>query len=209
MQIHFGNEKLCVFSRSSILHLGKSGLPSKAMTNDDADRLFLCLRVLSDTTPEVVTVFNENCREALSIMLAANALQESTIQKVSVIRVGIAAEKRTRGNWTGGFRAWGTARALLVSSRRPKLRKQSTELYAEFDRTATNSDAQVLSVADGIWANLIGRTLSYRPLVRIFRSSSRLLFSTAVSKLNFRFGRPSFLRVFFNTQMIALYIVKL
>ncbi|KAL0272803.1 UNVERIFIED_CONTAM: hypothetical protein PYX00_005639 [Menopon gallinae] len=80
---------------SSILHLGKSGLPSKAMTNDDADRLFLCLRVLSDTTPEVVTIFNENCREALTIMLAANALQESTMQKVNRKCLGIRKEKTT------------------------------------------------------------------------------------------------------------------
>lgn len=30
---------------SSILHLGRSGLPQKAISNDDADRLGLCLKV--------------------------------------------------------------------------------------------------------------------------------------------------------------------
>ncbi|KAK6637472.1 Coatomer subunit beta [Polyplax serrata] len=67
---------------SSILHLGKSGIPSKAITNDDADRLLLCLRVLSDTNPQIESIFNEKCRQALSIMLVANALQESSLQKL-------------------------------------------------------------------------------------------------------------------------------
>lgn len=30
---------------SSIVHLGKSGLPQKAMTDDDYDRMMLCLQV--------------------------------------------------------------------------------------------------------------------------------------------------------------------
>ena len=30
---------------ASVLHLGQSGLPSKAITNDDADRIALCLKV--------------------------------------------------------------------------------------------------------------------------------------------------------------------
>lgn len=51
------------------------------MTNDDADRLYLCLRVLSSPNADVINIFNERCREALSIMLVANALQESSMQK--------------------------------------------------------------------------------------------------------------------------------
>lgn len=30
---------------SSIVHLGKSGLPQKSMTEDDYDRMMLCLQV--------------------------------------------------------------------------------------------------------------------------------------------------------------------
>ncbi|XP_047003806.1 coatomer subunit beta [Schistocerca americana] len=66
---------------ASVLHLGKSGLPSKAMTNDDADRLFLCLKVLSDKSPVIVGIFNEHCRKALSNMLAAKAEEEASTQK--------------------------------------------------------------------------------------------------------------------------------
>lgn len=56
---------------SSILHLGKSGLPKKPITNDDTDRIYLCLKVLSDRTPEIVDVFKKACKEALANMLCA------------------------------------------------------------------------------------------------------------------------------------------
>lgn len=79
-QNRFTTEAMLVMS--SLLHLGKSGLCTKSMTNDDADRLFLCLRVLSDTSPVVVDVFNQKCREALTIMLASNAQQDASAQKV-------------------------------------------------------------------------------------------------------------------------------
>ena len=35
---------------ASVLHLGQSGLPSKAITNDDADRIALCLKVNTPNT---------------------------------------------------------------------------------------------------------------------------------------------------------------
>ncbi|XP_034242398.1 coatomer subunit beta [Thrips palmi] len=66
---------------TSVLHLGKSGLPTKPITNDDADRLFLCLHVLSDRSPEIITIFNQHCRNALSIMLSAKAEEEASIIK--------------------------------------------------------------------------------------------------------------------------------
>ncbi|KAF4529371.1 hypothetical protein B566_EDAN017639 [Ephemera danica] len=67
---------------ASVLHLGKSGLPIKAITNDDADRLWLCLRVLAaDRSPVVAGVFERNCRQALSVMLSAKAEEEASLQK--------------------------------------------------------------------------------------------------------------------------------
>nr|CAD7452509.1 unnamed protein product [Timema tahoe] len=82
-----------MFVMASILHLGKSGLPAKAMTNDDADRLYLCLRVLSDKSPVIVNIFNENCRKALSVMLSAKAEEEATTQKVATLQLSRAKEK--------------------------------------------------------------------------------------------------------------------
>uniref|UniRef100_A0A0K8TT21 Coatomer subunit beta n=1 Tax=Tabanus bromius TaxID=304241 RepID=A0A0K8TT21_TABBR len=66
---------------SSILHLGRSGFPTKAITNDDADRIFLCLKTLSERTPEVVQIFKHYCREALGKMLDAQHEEEVQTQK--------------------------------------------------------------------------------------------------------------------------------
>lgn len=66
---------------SGIMHLGKSGLPAKAITNDDRDHLLFCLRVLSERTPIVVKVFTEYCRNALNEMLIAEEAEEATFQK--------------------------------------------------------------------------------------------------------------------------------
>ena len=68
---------------SSILQLGRSGLPSKAMTHDDAERVSLCLRSLACPNPVAQKVFTEGCREALGRMLTAKADEDSQNQKVS------------------------------------------------------------------------------------------------------------------------------
>lgn len=68
---------------SSVLQLGRSGLPAKAMTHDDAERISLCLRSLACPTPIVQNVFTDGCRDALSRMLTAKAEEESQNQKVS------------------------------------------------------------------------------------------------------------------------------
>lgn len=67
---------------SSVLQLGRSGLPTKAMTHDDAERLSLCLRSLACPAPLVQKVFTEGCRDALGRMLTAKAEEDSQNQKV-------------------------------------------------------------------------------------------------------------------------------
>ncbi|CAG9854809.1 unnamed protein product [Phyllotreta striolata] len=66
---------------AGILHLGKSGLPVKPITNDDNDHILFCLRVLSDRTEPVVRVFSRLCRNALNDMLLAKETEEATDQK--------------------------------------------------------------------------------------------------------------------------------
>lgn len=66
---------------SSILHLGKSGFPSKPITNDDIDRIFICLRTLSERTEEAVEVFRHCCREALGKMLDAQQEEDQRALK--------------------------------------------------------------------------------------------------------------------------------
>lgn len=66
---------------SSILHLGKSGFPTKPITNDDMDRIFICLKTLSERTPEAVEIFKHYCRDALGKMLDAQHEEELQTQK--------------------------------------------------------------------------------------------------------------------------------
>ncbi|KAK0163323.1 hypothetical protein PV327_007018 [Microctonus hyperodae] len=95
---------------SSILQLGRSGLPSKAMTHDDAERVSICLRTLACTTPLVEKVFTEGCRDALGKMLTAKADEDSQTQKAkekpgSVVQVDDAIQflqLNRGGDMTGG-----------------------------------------------------------------------------------------------------------
>ncbi|UYV80449.1 COPB1 [Cordylochernes scorpioides] len=41
----------------------------QAMSEDDADRISLCLKVLSEQSPDIVKIFHEECRRALDAML--------------------------------------------------------------------------------------------------------------------------------------------
>ncbi|CAG0887605.1 unnamed protein product [Darwinula stevensoni] len=56
---------------ASIIHLGKSGLPQKAMTNDDMDRISLCLEVIAERPKFLRQIFLEESRKALAQMLVA------------------------------------------------------------------------------------------------------------------------------------------
>ncbi|XP_069139591.1 coatomer subunit beta-like [Argopecten irradians] len=68
---------------ASIIHFGKSGLPAKPITDDDFDRIATCLRVLAERSPIMEDIFNKDCRESLSLMLAAKMDEEKEMQKVS------------------------------------------------------------------------------------------------------------------------------
>lgn len=70
-----------MLTMSSIIHLGRSGFPAKPITNDDADRIFVCLKTLSDRTPEVTEVFENLCRNALAKMLDAHNEEEQQALK--------------------------------------------------------------------------------------------------------------------------------
>lgn len=71
---------------ATILHLGKSSLPKKPITDDDVDRISLCLKVLSECSPLMNDIFNKECRQSLSHMLSAKLEEEKLSQKVSYYR---------------------------------------------------------------------------------------------------------------------------
>nr|XP_033330803.1 coatomer subunit beta-like isoform X1 [Megalopta genalis] len=105
---HMQAESMLIMT--SVLQLGRSGLPAKAMTHDDAERLFLCLRSLACPTPLVQKVFTEGCRDALGRMLTAKAEEDSQTQKAkekpgSIVQVDDAIQflQLSRGSdLTGG-----------------------------------------------------------------------------------------------------------
>ncbi|XP_037026869.1 coatomer subunit beta [Bradysia coprophila] len=66
---------------SSIVHLGRSGFATKPITNDDADRIFVCLRTLSERSPEITEIFEKSCRDALAKMLEAHYEEDQQTQK--------------------------------------------------------------------------------------------------------------------------------
>uniref|UniRef100_A0A8C4QM38 Coatomer subunit beta n=1 Tax=Eptatretus burgeri TaxID=7764 RepID=A0A8C4QM38_EPTBU len=66
---------------SSVLHLGRSGLPKKAISEDDVDRISVCLKVLSELLPFLTDIFNTECRHSLSQMLTARQEEEKRSQK--------------------------------------------------------------------------------------------------------------------------------
>lgn len=69
----------------TVLHLGKSSLPKKPITDDDVDRISLCLKVLSECSPLMNDIFNKECRKSLSHMLAVRLEEEKLSQKVKAV----------------------------------------------------------------------------------------------------------------------------
>ncbi|KAG7482207.1 coatomer subunit beta [Solea senegalensis] len=65
----------------TVLHLGKSSLPKKPITDDDVERISLCLKVLSECSPLMNDIFNKECRKSLSHMLAIRLEEEKLSQK--------------------------------------------------------------------------------------------------------------------------------
>ncbi|XP_065072384.1 coatomer subunit beta-like [Rhopilema esculentum] len=58
---------------ASIIHLGKSGLPKKAISEDDLDRLATCVKALAERKQLLKEIFGKLCRSAVSVMLEENA----------------------------------------------------------------------------------------------------------------------------------------
>lgn len=54
---------------ASIVHFGKSGIPEKVITEDDVDRLAVCIKVLGERNAFLKDIFNVECRKAISNML--------------------------------------------------------------------------------------------------------------------------------------------
>jgi len=66
-QNKFTGEAMLIMA--SIIHFGKSGIPEKAITDDDLDRIAICVKVLAEKNEFVRVIFNVECRKAVTQML--------------------------------------------------------------------------------------------------------------------------------------------
>ncbi|KAK1127622.1 hypothetical protein K0M31_004151 [Melipona bicolor] len=129
---------------SSVMQLGRSGLPAKAITHDDAERLSLCLRSLACPTPLVQKVFTEGCRDALGRMLAAKAEEDSQNQKVEgktdlTGGAGDVFEQSLSAAVAGRPGAGGDAPAPSALSKVTQLTGFSDPVYARGSRSRTST----------------------------------------------------------------------
>jgi len=76
---------------SSIIHLGKSGLCKNPITEDDLDRLSTTLRLIVDQWPDAASIYLNECRSSLELMLAAKGdldrHEESKTKKPRIVQV--------------------------------------------------------------------------------------------------------------------------
>jgi coatomer subunit beta len=70
-----------IFIMASIMHYGKSGLPKKAINEDDSDTINVCLKVLCEKNPFVTDLFDTKSRIALTTMLEAKLFEEISDSK--------------------------------------------------------------------------------------------------------------------------------
>jgi coatomer subunit beta len=70
-----------MFIIASILHLGRTNLPTKPMNEDDHDRMLMCVRLLNERLPITFQIFGKECRTALSDMLTIKAQEQKDIEK--------------------------------------------------------------------------------------------------------------------------------
>jgi coatomer subunit beta len=70
-----------MFIIASILHLGRTNLPSKPMNEDDYDRMLMCVRLLNERLPITLQIFGEECRTALADMLTIKAQEQKEMEK--------------------------------------------------------------------------------------------------------------------------------
>lgn len=57
------------------------------ITDDDVDRIATCLKVLAEKTPLMGEIFNTDCRQSLSLMLAAKMEEEKELQRVNIASI--------------------------------------------------------------------------------------------------------------------------
>ncbi|XP_033629126.1 coatomer subunit beta-like [Asterias rubens] len=68
---------------ATVIHLGKSGLAKKNITDDDLDRIATCLRVLAERHSLMSEIFSKECRNSLQTLILTKQAEEKEQQKGS------------------------------------------------------------------------------------------------------------------------------
>lgn len=82
---------------ASIIHLGKSGLCKKTITEDDLDRLSTTLLIITNQWPGASDIFLNDCRDSLELMLIAKGdvdrHEDRKVKKSKIVQVKIKKAK--------------------------------------------------------------------------------------------------------------------
>ena len=78
-----------MFILASILHYGRSGMPKKAINEDDYEAINLCLRVLAEKHQSTSIIFSKESNNALTNMLQAKAAEEKESKQYSSKRANM------------------------------------------------------------------------------------------------------------------------
>jgi coatomer subunit beta len=69
-----------MFIIASILHLGRTSLPSQMINEDDYDRMIMCIRLLNERLPVTFRIFEQECRTALADMLVIKLQEQKDLE---------------------------------------------------------------------------------------------------------------------------------
>ena len=141
---------------ASVLHLGQSGLPAKAMTNDDADRISLCLKVLAESNgPETLkAIFNEECRDALNQMIEAQGSCETILASGKKKATGLSTQADSPIKFTQLSKANDLASAgdIFELGLSQALGTSKKESAADFSSSKLSKVTQLTGFSDPVYA---------------------------------------------------------
>ena len=143
----------CMLTLTTILHFGKSSLPKKNISDDDVDRIAVCLKALSEPSEMMSTIFGENCRSSLQLMLATIQQQEANevaaldkklvaVETDDAINFGQLLTRADMSNKENAFEA-SLLQAVGSSSKKDKV---------DFSNTKLNKVTQLTGFSDPIYA---------------------------------------------------------
>ena len=142
----------CMLIMTTIIHFGKSSMPKKTISDDDVDRIAICLKVLSDPSPMLTDIFSEGCRQSLQVMLTT--LQEQESEHASAERKAISVEADDSINFSQllSHADLSTKENVFEASLLQAVGSISKKDKLDFSNTKLNKVTQLTGFSDPIYA---------------------------------------------------------